>query len=175
MDDDPGLDASGRHGRDAFVNRRVERPADAFDRVSAGLAEGLDEKPVRGHDAFIEIWIGRPGGERALEGVQDGQEGQQRRALPVAASGLLLARRATADVVEVGAQPEMPLLLFVEGMAQALDLVALNGPSGVGIAIAHPIIDPPHTPLRLHRIMPEISGGEYCLRRMSIRTSPLGA
>jgi hypothetical protein len=41
----------------------------------------------------------------------------------------------------------MPLLLFVEGMTQALDLVVLNGPSaGVGMAIAHPVIDPLHTP-----------------------------
>jgi hypothetical protein len=27
----------------------------------------------------------------------------------------------------------------------------------------------------LRRIIPEISGGEYCLPRISIRTSPLGA
>jgi len=43
--------------------------------------------------------------------------GAWRSALPVAANGLQLAGRTTPGVVEVGAQPEMPLLLFVEGMA----------------------------------------------------------
>jgi hypothetical protein len=73
------------------VNLRVERSADALDRVGAGLVEGLDEEPVRCGHTFVEIRIGGSRGERPLEGVQDGQEGQQRRALPVAAGGLQFA------------------------------------------------------------------------------------
>jgi len=129
------------------VNLRVEPLADGVDRIGTGLVEGIDEKPVRRRHTFVEIVIGGSSGQCALERVQDRQEGQQRSALPVAASGLQLAGRTTPGVVEVGAQPEMPLLLFVECMTQALDLVVLSDPSvGVGISIAHPIIDPLHRP-----------------------------
>ncbi len=88
---------------------------------------GAEQEPLRGRHALVERGVRGAGGERALERVEDGQKGEHRRALPVAPGDLLLACHAPAEVLEVGQQPEILLLLRSERVTETLDVGRLDG------------------------------------------------
>src|SRR2546428_7836337 len=99
----------------------------------------MDEQPVRGAHAVVEVRVRRPGGEGAHQRVEHGQEREQRRPPALAAGNVVLAGGATAKVVEVGEQPEILLPLLVEGAAQTLSLVVGSDGPVIVVGGVHPI------------------------------------
>ena len=86
---------------------------------------------MRGGHALVEVGVGGTGRERMLERVEYGQQRRERGATALQLPGLPLARRPSAEVVEVGAELEIALLC-VDGRPVRLAAV-LRTPHPLGV------------------------------------------
>jgi hypothetical protein len=99
------------HG-DRFVAMRVEGPADRFLRFNAMAFQELMQLLQRHPDAIAQLFRGRITGEGALEVIDDRQKLADESFLLRRGAPIGLARGPFAEVIEIGREPEIQVLLL---------------------------------------------------------------
>jgi hypothetical protein len=118
------LDIVGGYRRDSLVLVRIEGLSFGLDWLYPEFAESIEEQAVRGGDALVEWRVRGARRERAFERVEWGQDRQQRVTTALVTRPFVLPRRPAPKVLEVREQPDVPVLLFIDGAPALFDLVA---------------------------------------------------
>jgi hypothetical protein len=114
---------------------RIEGLSFGLNGLYPELAESIEEQTVRCEDALIEWRVRGARRERAFERVERGQERKQCVTPALVTRLVVLPRHPASNVLEVGEQSNIPVLLFTEAAAELFHVVGRQTVAAAALAL----------------------------------------